>query len=139
MSLYIKMHGQVLAPIEGYTFKEPRKVSEYATFPDFIHILDLRPNFPLSTPISYPSHFCLISSSTHPHFLLISTIQTWDLSQTLSVQNFISLRKTLLRYTLFSCKFFFLLSYGQESPGWIFLYKLGTFFVVENIQRPQFI
>ena len=31
-------------------------------------------------------------------------------------------------------------SYGQESPGWIFLFKikLVTFFVVENIQQHQF-
>ena len=28
--------------------------------------------------------------------------------------------------------------YGQESPGWISLFKLVTFFVVENIQKRNF-
>ena len=28
--------------------------------------------------------------------------------------------------------------YGQESPGWISLFKVGTFYFFENIQRLQF-
>ena len=30
------------------------------------------------------------------------------------------------------------IAYGQESPGWISLYKLGNFFFFENKQKRQF-